>query len=188
MIEHGSLVSQPDTRFGPDRTNFLTSHRAQSVAGREFTRLTDAVVAAAKRLASLHGHETPTLRRSPDRCIVQLGPVALTVAHLRTGNDVPPGGQLLTIIWNGTIAARGDHVPERLGARRVPPPPVSMWEESLVVSAADESSWHWHPNGVDGAGYTSLELADRCVEALERALQQAALSTPDDGAEAVAIS
>ncbi len=173
MIEHASPVAPSDIRFGPDRTNFLTSHRAQSVAAREFSRLTDAVVALTKRAATLSACEPPTTRLSPDRCIVQLGPVALTVAHIRTGNDVPPGGQLLCIIWKGIIAARGDHVPERSGARRVPPPPVSVWEESMVVSAASETTWHWHPNGIESTGYTSPELAERCVEQLQTAFDTA---------------
>ena len=122
--------------------------------------------------ATINACEPPTTRLSPDRCIVQLGPVALTVAHIRTGNDVPPGGQLLCIIWEGTIAARGDHVPER-SARHVPPPPVSVWEESMVVSAASETTWHWHPNGIDSTGYTSPELAERIVEQLQAAFDVA---------------
>lgn len=169
MIDHASPQHPSETKFGPDRTNFLSSHRAQSVASREFTRVSDAMVASAKRLASLNACEPPVLRLSPERCIIQLGPVALTVAYIRSGSDVPPGGQLLAIIWHGTIAPRGDHTPERIGARRVPPPPVSVWEESLVVSADSEASWHWHPNGVDQAGYTSPELADRCIAQLHQA-------------------
>lgn len=104
MIDHATPVAPSDTRFGPDRTNFLTSHRAQSVGAREFSKLAESLVALAKRAAAGSASEPPITRLSPDRCIVQLGPVALTVAHIRTGNDVPPGGQLLAIIWNGTIA------------------------------------------------------------------------------------
>lgn len=178
MIDHAEPVAPSESRFGPDRTNFLTSHRAQSVGAREFAKLTESLVALAKRAASLNACEPPVTRLSPDRCIVQLGPVALTVAHLRNGNDVPPGGQLLAIIWNGTIAPRGDHVPERNGARHVPPPPVSVWEESMVVSAAAESSWHWHPNGVDSAGYTSPELAERCIVQLQQAFETALRENP----------
>ena len=180
MIDHAAPVAPSDSRFGPDRTNFLTSHRAQSVGAREFGKFADSVVALARRAATEAGCEAPTLRMSPDRCIVQLGPVALTVAHIRTGNDVPPGGQLLAIIWNGIIAPRGDHVPERTGARRVPPPPVSVWEESLVVSAAAETSWHWHPNGIDSTGYTSPELADRCVAQLQTAFDAALRDMPPE--------
>ncbi|GAB1343916.1 hypothetical protein [Gemmatimonas sp.] len=178
MIDHATPVAPSDTRFGPDRTNFLTSHRAQSVGAREFSKLAESLVALAKRAAAGSASEPPITRLSPDRCIVQLGPVALTVAHIRTGNDVPPGGQLLAIIWNGTIAPRGDHVPER-SARHVPPPPVSVWEESLVVSAAAETSWHWHPNGVDSTGYTSPELAERCIIQLQSAFETALRENPD---------
>lgn len=180
MIDHAAPVAPSEVRFGPDRTNFLTSHRAQSVGAREFTRFADTVVALTKRAAAADGADAPTLRMSPERCIVQLGPVALTVAHIRTGNDVPPGGQLLAIIWQGTIAPRGDHVPERNGARRVPPPPVAVWEESSVVSAEAETSWHWHPNGIDSTGFTSLELAERCVEQLQSAFATALRDAPPD--------
>lgn len=179
MIDHAAPMAPSESRFGPDRTNFLTSHRAQSVGAREFTKLAESLVALAKRAATLNSAEPPVTRLSPDRCIVQLGPVALTVAHIRVGNDVPPGGQLLAIIWNGTIAPRGDHVPERNGARRVPPPPVSVWEESLVVSAAAESSWHWHPNGIDSTGYTSPELAERCMAQLQSAFKTALRDNPE---------
>lgn len=180
MIDHAAPVAPSESRFGPDRTNFLTSHRAQSVSAREFGKFADSVVALARRVATERACEAPTLRMSPDRCIVQLGPVALTVTHIRTGNDVPPGGQLLAIIWQGTIAPRGDHVPERNGARRVPPPPVSVWEESSVVSAEAETSWHWHPHGVDSTGFTSVELAARCVEQLHAAFDVALRTMPSD--------
>jgi hypothetical protein len=172
MIEQASPDQVRDSRLGPDRTAFLSSHRAQSVGVREFTRFTDTLVAHAKRIATQNAMAAPVLRMAPERCIIQLGPVALTAAHIRTGNDVPPGGQLLCIIWKGTIAPRGEHIPERLGARHVPVPPVSVWEESLSVSADNESSWHWHPRGLEREGYTSTELAERCIVQLEQAFEK----------------
>jgi len=168
MIEHAP--SATDASSGGERPAFLGTHRAISVAGREFTRLSDALVAAAKKVATAHAAEAPTTRLSPDRCIVQLGPVALTVAYIRSGRDVPVGGQLLAIIWRGTIAARGEHIPERSGGRKAPAPPVQVWEETHVVSAQSESTWHWHPRALDQAGYTSPELAELCIERLQDAL------------------
>jgi len=134
VIDHAAPVAPSDSRFGPDRTNFLTSHRAQSVGAREFGKFADSVVALARRAATEAGCEAPTLRMSPDRCIVQLGPVALTVAHIHTGNDVPPGGQLLAIIWNG----------------------------------------------IDSTGYTSPELAERCVAQLQTAFDAALRDMPPE--------
>jgi hypothetical protein len=167
MIERAPASSQATE---VDRHAFLGSHRAISVGAREFTRLSEALVAAAKQLAPAHGAEPPVSRLSPDRCIVQVGPVALTVLYIRNGTDVPAGGQLLAMVWRGTIAARGDHVPERMPARRVTPQPVAVWEETHVVSADNEASWHWHPKSLHESGYTSPELADRCMEHLRTAL------------------
>lgn len=169
MIEHAP--SATDASSGNERPVFLGTHRAISVAGREFTRLSDALVAAAKKVATEQVIEAPTTRLSPDRCIVQLGPVALTVAYIRSGRDVPVGGQLLAMIWRGTIAARGEHIPERASARKAPAPPVQVWEETHVVSAHSESSWRWHPRALDQHGYTSPELADLCIAKLQDALR-----------------
>jgi hypothetical protein len=165
MISNAPAEQKPEPRAAPDYSTFLSSHRAQSVAAREFTKLTETVVALVKRSASERLLEAPTMRLSPDRCIVQLGPVALTIAYLRTAANTP-GGQLLIICWRGTIAPRGDHVPERLGARKELPPPVALWEETHIVSAANEASWHWHPRGLEHEGYTSPELAERCAARL----------------------
>jgi hypothetical protein len=79
----------------------------------------------------------------------------------------------MVIIWKGTIAARGDHIPERLGARHVPVPPVSRWEETCLVSAQSEATWHWHPNGLQQQGFTSIELAERCMAVLAGELRDA---------------
>jgi hypothetical protein len=146
--------------------SFLSSHRAQAVCTREFARLCDEVVSAAKALARDLNEEMPVVRRMPDRCIVQLGPVALTVTWLKNGSESPGEGQLLAIVWRGVIAPRGEHLPERLGARRVPPTPQSAWEEAFVVSAVSEATWHWHPETLKREGYESSEVAARCTERL----------------------
>ncbi|MBL0938322.1 MAG: hypothetical protein IBJ03_05480 [Gemmatimonadaceae bacterium] len=171
MIEQASPERILDFQLGPDRTAFLASHRAHSVALREFTRFTETVVKAAKAIATEAALEPPVMRMSPERCIVQIGPVALTAAHIKNGSDVPLGGQLLAIVWHGTIAPRGEHIPERNGFRGHVKPPEQIWEESCVVSADNENNWHWHPNGLEKEGYTSTELAERCLAQLSQALE-----------------
>jgi len=150
--------------------SFLSSHRAVSVCTRELARLADALAAAGAELARDNGLETPTVRRAPDRCIVQVGPVALTVAWLRNGSDSPAAGELMAIVWRGIIAPRGDHLPERLGARHVPVAPVGLWESTFVASAASEATWHWHEDDRSSDGHTSPALAALCLEHLKAAL------------------
>lgn len=183
MIAHAPQGVATSKKVTPDHQEFLATHRAQSVALREFTRVTDALGAQAKQIAAEFGQEAPIMRMSPDRCILQLGPVALTVAHLRKGAGSQVGGQLLAIVWEGIIAPRGDHVPERIGARRAEVPPRGVWEESYTVSAHDEASWHWHPRGPQDEGFTSVELASRCMGALVAALPERVASVSLDTPE-----
>jgi len=170
VIENAPEQPVADIRDPLSRQAFLSSHRALAVCTREFARLSDDLIGAAKVFAKEQEMEVPTVRRAPDRCIVQLGPVALTVAWLRNGSDSPAAGELLAIVWKGIIAPRGDHLPERLSARHVPPVPVQVWEETLVPSATSEASWHWHPVDLTREGYASPELAARCLEQLRVAL------------------
>jgi hypothetical protein len=169
MIPHASPDFVRDSRLGFDRGAFLVTHRAHSAATREFTQLSERAIEVANQIAVALDTDAPELRRAPERCVIQLGLVALTLGYLRTGGDVQAGGQLLAIVWHGVIAPRGDHAPER-GPRHAPPPPKPVWEETLVVSAENESDWNWHPFGFEREGFTSLEAADRCVEQMRLAL------------------
>ena len=158
---------------------FLSSHRATAVCTREFARLTESIVAGAKTLARDNADGPPTFRQAPDRCIVQLGPVALTVAWLRNGSDTPGDGQLMAIVWRGVIAPRGDHSPERLGMRRVPPAPVAIWEETLTAQAESEATWVWRVEKGDHAELASPALAAKCLAQLQRAYE--ACASESDG-------
>lgn len=169
MIPSVSLESAPHA--DPSVVAFLTSHRAVSVCAREISRLGDAMVSAATEYTRDRGLSAPTVRRAPDRCIVQLGGVALTTTWLRNGTDSPFGGELLVMLWRGVIAPRGDHLPERLGARQAPTPPIELWEASFVATAASESSWRWCAEHGADESTDSQELASRCIARLVDAFE-----------------
>ena len=163
-------IAPIDDAYDPtSRTAFLATHRAIGVLKREMARLCKDLITGAKLLAQDSPADAPTVRQSPDGCIVQLGPVALTISWLRNGSDAPAAGQLMAVVWRGVIAPRGDHSPERSGMRRARPTPVSVWEETCVVSATSEETWHWHPENVHREGYASPELCARLLEQLSSA-------------------
>lgn len=155
---------------------FLTSPRAVAVCTRELTHLADELV---RRLATLDGttaDEKPTVRRSPDRCIVQLGPVALTLAWLRGNSGSVAEGELLVIVWRGAVAPRHHGQPERPSAS----PPLAatpLWEQVFTAVGDSEDTWGWQPQSDGEIGRcSSAELAARCVarlraEYLEREVQ-----------------
>jgi hypothetical protein len=160
---------------------FLASHRALGPCARELARLSDEVVRGVAALTGATAADRVTVRRSPDRCIVQLGPVALTIAWLRGSHDAVAAGELLAIVWRGTVAPRHRQQPERPTASAVPIGATPLWEEVLTAAGDSEETWSWQADGEDGMGRcSSTELAARCVGRLRAAYLEREVPVPLD--------
>ena len=142
---------------------FLSTLRAVSVCGREFTRLTDGI---AERATSSFGDAIDfkiAIRRTPERCIIQLGPSALTVAFIRSRRDSAEG-ELLVIYWRGTVAPSVRSQPERAIQPALSAEALS--ESVYVAEATSEADWIWRSREEPINNYTSLSLADHIVDRL----------------------
>jgi hypothetical protein len=170
---HGPLDAAKRT----DPRPFLSSFRALSARLREFNCLTEA---AAQGVAALGDSDValpgkPVVRRSPDRCVIQFGAVALTLAWLRHTTDSAAEGELLVVVWRGLIASRSITASDRTTTLCTPVRSATVvWEEVLQAVAVDEPSWLWRPAGADIGGYRSTELAARCVDRLQLAAHETA--------------
>ena len=163
-----------------DREDFLDSHRALAVCAREFDRLADDI---SKRVVNLQDEAKGLkcdVRRSPGRCIVQLGPVALTISWLRTRAETVSQGRLLIVEWNGTVGANGAQ--EYVNGV----PTVAVTQTAKVVretvflpDANDEKSWTWRREGKNGRkAWKSSELAKSVVSSVNGTLREAATRRP----------
>lgn len=159
------LVNDPVQSNRP----FLSSVRAQAACTRELGRLGDEVERGIEALDGPIHDEKVTVRRSPDRYIIQVGPVALTFAWLRGHQESVASGELLVIGWRGEVAPRKNHSPERpikgpasLGA-------TALWEEVLTPIGESEQTLGWHSPADDIGRCSSIELAARCVSRLQAA-------------------
>lgn len=151
--------------FAPNQA-FLATHRGQAAFAREYARLVTAIVAEIGATARANPALTPIIRQSPERCIVQLGPVAMTMAWLRKSAEYAANGELLLILWRGTIAKSAGEPTEYSARRRDVIAPTILWEETLVAAADSEATWAWRSGVADTLGVTSLELAQRSVRRL----------------------
>src|SRR5438477_1550034 len=163
-----------------DREEFLDSHRALAVCAREFDRLAEDV---SKRVSDL---EDPAkgwkadVKRSPGRCIVQLGPVALTLSWLRTRAETVSQGRLLIVEWKGTVGANG----AQEYVNGVPTVAVSQTakvvrENVFLPDASDEKSWTWRRESKNGRkAYRSTELAKSVVSSISGTLRESAVRRP----------
>ena len=172
MLGSSPIQMSDDDRAEQDRDRFLSSHRALAACTREFGRLGQEIARRAAEIKREVGlEEAPEVRLTPGRCIVQLGPAALTLAWLRSTLDSVANGKLLVIAWRGTIAKHGVRSPERIpapksGGRTA----VAVWEDTLVASGASEGAWEWESEGEGAKRYDSPALAALCVEQLRKIL------------------
>src|SRR6267142_2222302 len=165
MQEKDESETMEHPRFASDRPEYLASHRSLAACQRELARLTTTLTKEVEAIADREG-ETSTIRRTPDRCILQLGPVAITVAWLRTTVDSVAGGQLLVMVWRGTIAGRTKFTPERPSTMPGAGSATIEWQDTLTAEAASEETWAWRSeNGAKGT-LTSDALAEHCMSKL----------------------
>ena len=165
-------AAAPPHRDVPD---FLESHRALAVCAKEFDQLVDEIVRLAASVETGNVEVQTEVRRSPNRCIVQLGPVALTISWLRSGADTISDGRLLVIEWVGVVGRGAMRLPER-GLERHPTGPERVpatisREVVLVAAATNAENWRWRREDSARVSYSSTELASRCVESLVKGLR-----------------
>lgn len=145
------------------RDAYLRSPRALPACARELDHLAAAVSARVTAAAAEIG-ETAEIRRAPGRCIVQLGPVALTLSWVRDRVDTVADGCLLVNEWDGIVARGVVPSPERapvLNGRTA----KLLRETLLVADATEEKDWLWREEK-NGEAHASQELANRCVDSL----------------------
>lgn len=160
-----------DAARGADpRGAFLDSSRAHAVCARELERLADGIARRAASIDAGQGGARAEVRRSPGRCIVQLGPVALTVSWVRDHVDTVSAGRLLIDEWEGTVARTTSWSPER--ASRPARTATLVREAVLVADATGEPDWLWRREASAPVGYASRELAAMCVDSLVLALAE----------------
>lgn len=185
MIDRADAdVSSGATGFS--RTTFLASHRALAACSRQVALLAKELAAAANAYTGETGIERAVLRQSPDRCILQMGPVALTASWLRGASEPLADGQLLAIVWHGNVFPRNTSNPERATAKG-PAAPVALWEEMLVITAESEESWLWHAGGKSSPGMTAQELARHIIGQLSAAHAKVTGSAPADSLLGAAV-
>jgi hypothetical protein len=174
MLDH--IAVRPDVRAHDAPADYISSFRANAACAGELVRLydeideslADARVSADAADAKVAAEE-PVVRRSPARCLVQLGPVALTVAWLQRSQGTVADGELLVVVWRGEVAVRTPQGFERAHQHSGASSATALWETVLVASAQSETQWGWVPAAGEGNAESSADLARRCVERLRAA-------------------
>jgi hypothetical protein len=173
----GIAERHADARTEEYRGAYLTSHRATAGCARELARLHDAIAdgLAAWGVGTPHAGDdasladAPVVRRTPERCLVQVGPVALTIAWLQRAHGTVADGELLVVVWSGAVAVQAPRSFERTAQRAGASSATPVWEIVLTATGESEAEWAWTPVGVGDVTLSSAMLADQCIERLRAA-------------------
>jgi hypothetical protein len=166
MLDH--IAVRSDARAQNSHADYISSFRANAACARELARLYEEI-ATSLVPADAKAPEEPVVRRSPARCLVQLGPVALTVAWLQRSQGTVADGELLVVVWRGEVAVRTPQGFERAHQHSGASLATALWESVLVATAQSETQWGWVPAAGGGEALSSSALANRCVERLRAA-------------------
>lgn len=153
-----------DQQVPYERLPYLATYRALAACSRELGRLSDALIAETGALAEALAIPKPIVRRPPGRCIIQIGPVALTFVWLQHALDSVATGELLVNVWHGNVSPRLHHRPERPDEERTRDPATLVWERVLTATADTESAWSWQTDVADAPSLSSAALASLCAE------------------------
>ena len=172
----GIAERRADVRTDEVRAGFITSHRATAACARELSRLYDAIAdgldtwgVGTSQDTAANLADAPVVRRTPARCLVQVGPVALTVAWLQKSQGTVADGELLVVVWRGAVAVQAPRGFERTVDRAGASSATPVWETVLTPTAGSEAELAWVPAGVSDVTVSSATLADQCIERLRSA-------------------
>jgi hypothetical protein len=131
--------------------SFMSEPRAQTALKREFETLTTELERRVKFESARLGEKKFELHSAPQRLVVQLGTVGLSMSWVadRSGNIAD--GRLMVIQWEGAVA----HGRSMGGAQT-----ASLTLERVFRPEANSADdWCWRPETGDGAAYSSRNLA-----------------------------
>jgi len=169
MLDH--ITVRSDARALDTHAAYTASYRANAACTRELARLHEEIATSLADFLPSDGRapEEPVVRRSPARCLVQVGPVALTLAWLQRAQGTVADGELLIVVWRGEVGVRTPQGFERAHQQSGASSATALWETVLVVAAKSETAWGWAPAGAPDDALSSPALAHRCVERLRAA-------------------
>jgi len=168
-----AAIADETNRRAEVAASFLGSSRAVAVCAREFDRLADTIAKRATSAAEKLGAKAE-VQRMPDRCLVQVGPVALSVSWVRERVDTVGTGRLMIAEWQGTVVRQPRPADMQTATTTNHGPAKIMSEKILRADATGEPDWLWRREPTADLGYASRDLAAHCVESLMLTLQEKA--------------
>jgi hypothetical protein len=130
---------------------YMNQPRAQTALRRELDTLTTELASRVKAVSADRADGSVEFHSSPQRLVVQLGSVGLSLSWVAARSGNLSDGRLLVIEWAGSIThGRG------MGGSKTASP---THEQSFRPEAKGPEDWCWRAEGTVGTSYSSRDLA-----------------------------
>jgi hypothetical protein len=130
---------------------YMNQPRAQTALRRELDTLTTELAGRVKSIGADRADGHVEFHSSPQRLVVQLGLVGLSLSWVAARSGNLSDGRLLVIEWAGSIT----HGRGMGGAKTASP----IHEQSFRPEAKGPDDWCWRAEGSVGTAYSSRDLA-----------------------------
>jgi hypothetical protein len=134
---------------------------------REVRSLSVSLDECAARLSVSYPGTELTVRRVPERVVLQAGDIGVTISFFRSRAGADASAEVVLAIWHGEVtfpgsAPRGGHGATQLST-----------QQFRIVASDDDASWVWMDEA-SSVVMTSRTLAATCIEAMAERLRSAA--------------
>jgi hypothetical protein len=149
--------AKPRPAWSEPPVTFMSQPRALTALRHEFETLTAQLAEHVKFESNRLGDVQAELHTAPQRLVVQIGSVALTMSWVAGRSGKIVDGRLMVIEWTGAVAHR-----RQMGGLQTA---SLMREQSYRPEAKGPDDWCWRPEGAEGVAYSSKNLAGQCFSA-----------------------
>lgn len=130
---------------------------------REVRTLVTSLDEHAERLKTAYPSSGMTVRKIPDRLVLQAGGIGVTVSLFRSRAGAEASAEVVIAVWEGEVTIPGSAPREGSGARQ-------LSAQQFHITASSETEWLWS-NERSAVMMTSRDLAAACAETMAERLR-----------------
>lgn len=134
---------------------------------REVRLLSASIDECATRLSVSHPGTALTVRRVPERVVLQAGDIGVSISFFRSRAGADASAEVVLAVWDGEVTFPGSPPRGERSATQL------RTQQFHIAAGDDDTSWVW-VDEVSSVMMTSHTLAATCIEAMAEQLRSAA--------------
>lgn len=141
----------------------LSTSKLSGSIEREVRTLITSLDDCAARFIAVYPDAGVTVRKVPDRLILQAGTVGVSVSLFRSRAGMEAGAEVIVSLWQGEVTMPGS--PPREGHQA-----LRLSTQQFRITPCGDAEWLWSDEGTT-VSMTSRDLAAACIQTMAEQIQ-----------------